>query len=171
MRTVIILALAAVLVPLAAHQAAVAEKVDTPPAALHKAATNVIVGTVKAVYTRTEKQGRYLVFKHVAEVEVLKDEKGKLAKGTLAYVRYWRQRWQGPGTPPPGTAGHRGVPQPAGARGRSSLPQAGQTLRIHAVSKGYNGFGTTTDGGLDVYGANGFQPYVATSAKRPKAGK
>jgi hypothetical protein len=78
-------------------------------------------------------------------VKVREDEKGDLEEGALAYVRYWTRRWVGRGSMPPSTTGHRGV------------PKEGDTLRIYAVSKGYNGFGETTDGGLDVYGANGFE--------------
>ena len=141
MRAIIVLLVAALIAPLAAH----AEKVDTPPAGLRKGSTNVIVGKVKAIYTRTAREGKYKVTRYVAEVEVQKDEKGALPKGSLAYVRYWRHSWVGPGLVPPGTAGHRG------------LPKEGETLRIYLVSKGYNGTGKTTDGGLDVYFANGFE--------------
>ncbi len=141
MRTAATIMLVALLAPLAAH----AEKVDTPSAAMREGATNVIVGLVKAIYTRTVREGKWRVTRHLAEVEVAKDEKGSLKKGDLAYVRYWRRSWAAFGSPPPSTGGHRGV------------PKEGETLRIYAVSKGYNGFGHTTDGGLDVYGANGFE--------------
>ena len=141
MRTLIVLLTAAVIAPLAAN----AEKVDTPPAAMRKGATTVVVGEVKAIYERTAREGKYRVTRYVAEVAVQKDEKGALATGSLAYVRYWRQRWVGPGMMPPGTAGHRG------------LPKEGETLRFYLVSKGYNGAGKTTDGGLDVYFAKGFE--------------
>ena len=149
MRTVIALLAVAVLAPLAAN----AEKVDTPPAAMRKGSTNVIVGTVKAVYMRTAKEGKWRVTRYVAEVCVDTDEKGTLAKDALAYVRYWTRRWAGPGSMPPSTAGHRG------------LPKEGETLRIYAVSKGYNGAGDTTDGGLDVYFANGFERLPKTKGK------
>ncbi len=141
MRTLIALVLTALFVPLAAY----AEKVDTPPAGMRKDATNVIVGRVNAVYARTAVEGKWKVTRYVAEVRVDKDEKGSLAKSSLAYVRYWRRSWAGVGPVPPSTGGHRG------------LPKEGETLRIYAVSSGYNGFGTTKDGGLDVYGANGFE--------------
>ena len=152
MRTVMAVLLASLLAPLAAH----AEKVDTPPAAMREGATNVIVGMVKAIYTRTAKEGKWRVTRHVAEVEVAKDEKGSLKKGDLAYVRYWRRSWAGFGSPPPSTGGHRG------------LPKEGETLRVYAVSKGYNGFGDTKDGGLDVYGANGFERLKAEPGKPGK---
>ena len=141
MRTVVALLLVALVAPLDVR----AEKVDTPPDAMRKAATNVIMGTVKAIYTRVVREGGWTVTRYVAEVQVLKDEKGALAKDQLAYVRYWTRHWTGPGPMPPSTSGHR------------RTPTQGTTLRIYAVSKGYNGFGETKDGGLDVYGANGFE--------------
>jgi len=133
--------------------AARAEKADTPAAALREAATSVIVGTVRAIYERTVREGGWRVTKYVAEVEVAKDEKGSLAKGSLAYVRYWSRTWSSFGLQPPSTSGHRG------------LPKEGETLRIYAVGKGHNGFGETTDGGLDVYGANGFERLAEKSGK------
>jgi hypothetical protein len=142
-----------ILLVLAASLPAWAEKPDTPPQALREAATHVIVGTVQAVFQRTERGGGWETNRFVAEVRVGKDEKGGLAEGTLAYVRYWTRRWVGPGAPPPSTNGHRGV------------PAEGETLRIYAVARGHNGFGETTDGGLDVYGANGFERLPAPAGR------
>lgn len=123
-----------------------AEKIPTPPAQLRKQATHVVQGTVKAVYTRTSREGGYRLSRHVAEVEVLEIEKGEgLEKGGLVYVRYWERGWVGPGKPPPGTNGHMG------------LPAEGETLRLYLVRNGYDGFGTTQDGGFNVYGRNGFE--------------
>jgi hypothetical protein len=141
MRTLFALLAAALCAPLAAH----AEKVDTPPGAMRKGSTHVIVGRVQGIYTRTAVEGKWRVARHLAEVEITAGEKGALAKGTLTYVRYWRRSWVGPGMQPPSTGGHRG------------LPKEGETLRIYLVNKGYNGAGETKDGGLDVYFANGFE--------------
>ncbi len=141
MRTLIALLALALLAPLAAQ----AEKVDTPPAAMRKGSTHVIVGRVQGIYTRTAVEGKWRVTRHLAEVVVTASEKGELAKDALAYVRYWRRSWVGPGMQPPSTGGHRG------------LPKEGETLRIYLVDKGYNGAGDTQDGGLDVYFANGFE--------------
>ena len=141
MRTITALLLAALIAPLAAH----AEKPNTPPAAMRKSATNVIVGRVKTIYQRVTREGGYRVTRYVAEIDVVKDEKGDLAKGALAYVRYWDREWVSGAPMPTNTSGHRG------------LPKEGETLRIYAINKGSNGFDETTDGGLDVYGASGFE--------------
>ena len=149
MRSVAVLLLAALLAPLAAH----AEKPNSPPAAMRKTATHVIVGQVKSIYKRVTREGGYRVTRYVAEVEVAKDEKGGLAKGALVYVRYWDRDWVANRPMPSNTSGHRG------------LPKEGETLRVYAVNKGYNGFGATTDGGFDVYGANGFERIKKAAAK------
>jgi hypothetical protein len=141
MRTIPALILLLVLAPPVAR----AEKADASPESMRAAATHVIVGTVQAVYARQEREGRWQVTRYVAEVRVAADEKGGLAEGQLAYVRYWTRTWIAASAPPPSTSGHRGI------------PKEGETLRIYVVGKGHNGFGETTDGGLDVYGANGFE--------------
>lgn len=126
--------------------AARAEKVDMTPEQLRATATHVVVGKVKAIYTRGERDGGWTVTHHLAEVEVLEVEKGEgLAKGALVYVRYWTRRWTMPVPPPPSTNGHRGI------------PTAGETLRIYVARNAYDGFGTTEDGGFNAIGANGFE--------------
>ena len=90
------------------------------------------------------------------EVAVETVEKGEgIAKGSLAYVRYWhKEGWLGRrDTAPIGTAGHRG------------LPKEGDRVRAYLARNAYDGFGTDNrDGGLDVIGANGFQPPPAPAA-------
>ena len=142
MRTIIALALACLFAPLSAR----AEKAPMSKQALEKTATHVVTGAVKAVYTREAREGRWKVKHHIAEVEVVSVEKGEgLEKGQLVYPRYWTRRWAGPGTQPPSTSGH------------SGLPKTGETLRIYMARNAYDGFGTTDDGGLNVIGANGFE--------------
>jgi hypothetical protein len=143
MRTMAVLALAACMVA-SAH----AEKVDTPPAALRKEATHVIVGTVKAIYSRTTEDGNWRTTRYVAEVQVGDVEKGEgVSEGGLLYVRYWQvAKWLGKGAMPPGAGGHRG------------LPTEGQTLRIYLARNAYDGFTKENDdGGFNVLGANGFE--------------
>ncbi len=60
-------------------------------------------------------------------------------------MRYWPQRWAGRGLPPPGTAGHRG------------LPAVGDAIRVYLVNKGYDGGGQVSDGGYNVVFADGFE--------------
>ena len=155
MRTVLALALALVLLSVAeAPRVAEAERANASPAQLQKGATHIVLGTVKAVYTRTETKGGWRVTRYVAEVEVVKSEKGDLAKGQLAYVRYWQQQWL------------RRTPQPPSASGHHAIPKEGETLRIYAVNQGDNRLGRTTDGGLDVIGPNGFErPAKATGGR------
>jgi uncharacterized iron-regulated membrane protein len=51
------------------------------------------------------------------------------------------------------------------------LPTKGERGRAHLVNAGYNGFGTTTDGRFDLFGANGWQPLepLLTGAARTEA--
>lgn len=140
MRTLVLVSLFAFCLPHAAAERAPASK-----DAMRKAATDVVVGRVARVYSTVETNKSWRVTRYVAEVVVEKTEKGATKKGDLLYVRYWQQRWSGLGTPPPSASGHSGI------------PTKGESLRIYGVRTGYNGFGQTTDGGLDVYGPNGFE--------------
>ncbi len=126
--------------------AARAEKAPLSPEELRETATHVVVGEVEQIFARQENANDYEYTRYVAEVRVEKSEKGDgLKAGELMYVRYWRRRWVGPGDPPVGTSGHRG------------LPSEGQAVRVHAVRNGYDGFGRTNDGGFNVIGTNGFE--------------
>lgn len=128
-----------------------AEKALTPAKQMHKAATHVITGKIETIYTKVAREGGYKVTRYLAQVRVHSDLKGGLKKDTVAYVRYWTRDWVGVGVPPPNTSGHTGI------------PSEGQVVTIYAVNKGYNGFGQTQDGGLDVWGSNGFQPATETA--------
>lgn len=123
------------------------EKVDLPPAQLRELATHVVVGEVRAVTTRTERDGSWEVTHHVAEVAPSKVEKGEgIDTEGLVYVRYWTRRWTGFFAAPPSTNGHRG------------LPATGETLRIYLARNAYDGFRSDNDdGGYNVIGANGFE--------------
>jgi hypothetical protein len=147
----------AVLALVAAAAQVRAEKVDLSPDRLRETATHVVVGTVKAVYSRTVREGDWQVTRHVAEVAVSEVEKGEgIAQGGLVYARYWHRTWAGAAmTMPPSTAGHRG------------LPAEGATLRVFLARNAYDGFTEDNrDGGFNVIGANGFQPFgTAAPAK------
>jgi hypothetical protein len=135
--------LALIVLALAVH----AEKADMPPEGLRRTATHVVVGEVKAIYTRESREGKWRYTRYVAEVSVEKVEKGEgLAKGALVYARYWTRRWIARSAPPPSTSGHRG------------LPKEGETLRIYLARNAYDGFtNDNKDGGFNVIGANGFE--------------
>ena len=130
---------------------AYAEKAPMTPANLKKAATQVVVGDVIAIYTRPSKTDRWNYTHYVAEVKVTAVEKGNDAKvGDLVYARYWHRRWAGPGKPPMSTAGH------------SGLPKEGERLRIYLARNAYDGFTKkNNDGGFNVIGANGFEQLKA----------
>jgi hypothetical protein len=149
----LLLAAAASVIGLVAGTAR-AEKANMSREDLAKLATHVVRGTVSAISSRTVREGPYAVMRYVAEVRVLAVEKGE-GIGTEAplYARYWTQGWKGPGTMPPGTSGHRG------------LPTEGQTLRIYLARNAYDGFATENhDGGFNVIGANGFEPLAPGEA-------
>ncbi len=116
-----------------------------PREGLKKVATHIVVGEVKAIYERQNREGGWRVSRYVAEVAVRKIEKGK-DPGPLVYARYWRRQWHGAGKPPLTTAGHRG------------LPKEGETLRIYLARNARDGFTKDNrDGGYNVVGANGFE--------------
>jgi hypothetical protein len=123
-----------------------AEKVDLPLKRLRETATHIIVGTVVQVYERKESDKEWDTTHYLAEIRTKDVEKGDgIKKGDLLYVRYWR-RAPVAGRPPQfTTAGHRG------------LPNRDESLRIYMARNAYDGFGTTSDGGFNVIGANGFE--------------
>ncbi len=133
--------------PLPVALVARAEKADMQPEGLAKVATHIVVGEVRAVYSREERDGDWIYTRHLAEVAASAIEKGEGPKaGELVYVRYWTRAWRGGPTVPPSTAGHRG------------LPTAGEKLRIYLARNAYDGFTReNADGGFNVVGANGFQ--------------
>lgn len=124
-----------------------AEKLDMSPAELRATATHVIVGKVRAIYSRQDDAASWRYTHYVAEVAVEEVEKGDgIPKGSLLYARYWTRRWIAPTPPPPSTSGHRG------------LPKAGQKTRIYLSRDNYDGFtNENNDGGYNVIGANGFE--------------
>ena len=124
-----------------------AEKVNMSPEDLAETATHIVTGRVVAVYERTETDEHYKTTHYVAEVRADEVEKGDgIEKDGLVYVRYWRRAWIGKGNPPPGTGGHRG------------LPEAGDSVRIYLARNAYDGFDpNNNDGGFNVIGANGFE--------------
>lgn len=130
-----------------------AEKVDMPPARLLEQATHVVVGRAAAIYARTAREGGWSVTRYVAEVRVDAVEKGAGIVATdPLYVRYWTRTWAGPGSPPPSTSGHRG------------LPKEGDRVRLYLARNAYDGFDPDNrDGGYNVIGANGFEALPAAT--------
>jgi hypothetical protein len=123
-----------------------AEKVFSSPEELRARATHVVTGTVESVSAARELEGAWEYVRYRAVVRVGALEKGSgLAAGDTFECRYWTKSWLAPTPPPPDTSGH------------SPLPRRGQSVRVFVVNAGYNGFGTTTDGGYDVFGRNGWE--------------
>lgn len=130
-----------------ASRPAAAEKPDMSPQALRDGSTHIVVGEVKAVYSRKTSEGDWRYTRHVAEVKVQKVEKGAgVDVGSVVYVRYWLRIWASARPMPPSTGGHR------------DLPVEGQVLRIYLAKNAYDGFtDDNKDGGFNVIGANGFE--------------
>ena len=79
------------------------EKPDLSPELLRDTATHVVVGEVRQIWSREESTASWDFTHSVAEIAVESVEKGDgLQPGELVYARYWRKRWDGWGTPPPG---------------------------------------------------------------------
>jgi hypothetical protein len=125
-----------------------AEKVDMPPNALRDTATHVIVGNVVQVYERKETDRDWTTTFYLTEIRTKEIEKGEGIKmGDLVYIRYWTRTWVGGNT----------RPRPTNTNGHRNLPKSGESLRIYMARNAYDGFGTTSDGGFNVIGANGFE--------------
>lgn len=154
MRTLVALVVAALV-----SSSVAAEKVDMAKERLASTATHVVLAKVAAVYTRVVREQDWNVTRHVAEVGIEAVEKGEgIATSDPLYVRYWTREWAGRGTPPPSTAGHRG------------LPKEGARVRIYLARNAYDGFDPeNNDGGFNVIGANGFE--ALPTAEPAPAGK
>lgn len=135
---------------------AFAVKMPTPKAEMEKGSTHILVGTVSRIYSTSERVGQFQETRYVAEILVKKIEKGDgLKVGEVVLVRYFWQDWRGRGTPPTGDPGHR------------PTPKKGDPVRVFLVNIGYNGAGTTTDGGFDVYYYEGFEILPVAPPKQP----
>ena len=114
---------------------------------LEKIATHIVVGTVQAVYTRTEREGSYEYTRKVAEIRIESLEKGEGPSG-LVYARYFDRRWRGRGPMPPGGGSYSGQPKPGGK------------YRFYLARNAYDGWSKngSQDGGYNVIYVNGIQP-------------
>jgi hypothetical protein len=124
-----------------------AEKPLMTAAEMRELASDVVVGKVKAIYTRAEQEGDWKVTHSVAEVRVDAVEKGQSTEpGKLIYVRFWQRQWNSDAPQPPDTNGHDGV------------GKVGDAARFYLVTKGYDGAGQNTDGGYNLVFRNGCVP-------------
>jgi HEAT repeat protein len=132
-----------------------AEKVALSPEQLHKLATHIVVGQVKAIYSYETKDANWETTHHIAEVAIESVEKGgELKPGGMVYARYWRRSWINPRLQPPDTSGYR-----FGAK-------IGDQVRLYLVNKGYDGGGQNSDGGFNVVFNNGCE-VLAKSEDNP----
>ncbi len=96
---------------------------DVPPktpADLKQEASHVVVGTAQRVFVHREvvkKFGGSATWTtYLTQLKVESVEKGAgIAAGDIVYVKTWRNKWSGPGLPPPGNSGHWHIPE-AGER-------------------------------------------------------
>ncbi len=96
---------------------------DVPPktpADLKQEASHVVVGTAQRVFVHREvvkKFGGSATWTtYLTQLKVESVEKGAgIAAGDIVYVKTWRNKWSGPGLPPPGSSGHWPIPK-AGER-------------------------------------------------------
>lgn len=132
-----------------------AEKPPSSKAMLRDESTNVVTGSVKAIYQRTEKVDNWEYTHFIAELRVKDSEKGEgISDDSLIYVRYWQKQWKGKGDPPPGTAGH------------FPIPNKGDSVRVYLARNSYDGFtDENKDGGFNVIGTNGFEKLPANFKK------
>ena len=127
-----------------------AEKASSSPEELFERATHVVVGEVTGIDVRRELDLPWEVDRYVVTVSVDGIEKAPEGfDSRVLEARCWFRTWRGPG------------PMPADTRGHWPLPAVGDRVRLHAVAEGYNGFGETTDGGMDVFGRNGWELLVS----------
>ena len=114
---------------------------------LEQIATDIVVGKVQAIYSRTEREGKYEYVHKVAEVKIEKIEKGKVTD-ELIYVRYFDRHWIGKGLLPPGAASY------------SPQPTNGGICRFYLSRDAYDGWSLDggQDGGFNVVYVNGIQP-------------
>lgn len=132
------------------------EKGPLTPEELLSTATHVVVGKVRAIYTRSENRGDWDYTRYLAEILPLSVEKGEgLSTKQPVYVRYWQRHWLGdPNQPPEATFGHWG------------LPSVNDTVRVYLARAAYDGITSDNkDGGLNVVFGDGFQILKGESAK------
>ncbi len=124
-----------------------AEKAPYTKKQLEKVATHVVVGKVQAIYSFTEREGKYEYTRKVAEVQVKELEKGK-GPERLVYVRYFDRDWKEFGLVPVGGASY------------GSQPKKGNTYRFYLACDSYDGWSKegSQDGGYNVVYVNGVQP-------------
>jgi hypothetical protein len=123
-------------------------------------ATDVVVGKVNAIYTRTETNESWNYTHYVAEINATGIEKGaSLSTKQPVYARYWERRWVGdPNDLPESTSGHWG------------LPKEGDTARVYLVRTGYDGFSRDhQDGGLNVVFGDGFRVLTKSEVEKTEA--
>jgi hypothetical protein len=121
-----------------------AEKATMFPEELRASATTILTGKIAQIYSSVSTSTDTEVTHFVAEVQVERVEKGKHA-APLAYVRFYRIRDLGKGSPPPGDHGHYPTPKNSDA------------VRVFVTAG--------KDGGFDVLLPNGFESREARTSR------
>jgi hypothetical protein len=126
---------------------AMAERPNKPREELVKEATQAFTGRVERLYHAAPvKEGEFEFTHGVAEMTVASVEKGTdLRAGDRVFVRHWRKRWVGRGSPPPDHYGHR------------TVPAEKQSVAVFVTG--------TRETGYDVLSPNGYFEVVKAGAK------
>ncbi len=129
-----------------------AEIIDLSSEELQQTATEIVTGTVAAIYTRHSNEGDWEYIRYLAEIRVDQVEKSRRSgqadncMTAPLYVRYWQRRWVGSSPQPPSTSGHR------------SLPAEGRRYRFYLSNRAFDGFSRQNmSGGYNVLLPNGFE--------------
>lgn len=111
-------------------------------------ATHVITGKITHIWKDGRKDGMFWSESYVAEVRVKSVERGEgIEEGDLAYVRYYRRKWQGGGRAPEGWP-----------VGMEELPRDLLHYRIFLAKNAPDGsWVENDDGGLNAICPSGFE--------------
>lgn len=101
------IALLAAVAAVTAASLSLAEIVPKSNDQLAKAAKNIVVGKLNAVYKETTQAGDWEDVAGIAEIAVEKVEHGDGIKpGDIVFARFWNRYWIGKKDPPPYGTGH-----------------------------------------------------------------
>jgi hypothetical protein len=140
---------AALVISLFPVSLATAERIPLDAAELKGESTHIVLGKIKATYSREVETTRYgkgtLETRYVLEIEVEKVEKGEGVKAKdIIYARGWRLKKYGADGPTPGPSGHRF--------------SAAEATRVRAyLARGAYGATGQEDNGLAIVYPNGIE--------------
>lgn len=108
---------------------------------LNKGSTHVVVGKLRTTYTKETTSEGFVYLHGIAELVVMKAEKGEGVKeGEVLYVRYWTCWWAARSFPPPYTRGH-------------YVPAEGKDVRVYLQREKDGTYGVLVPNGFEAIGA------------------